>query len=89
MSRSSRRRQPNGPRFDCFEAIGRSSASASLASAGQYAVKVNLSGPVKPGTELPDEINGVPVRVEVTGVDSDALTRRPRGAPPSGGLDLN
>jgi hypothetical protein len=35
--------------------------------AGQYAVKVNLSEPVKPGTELPNEINGVPVRVEVTG----------------------
>ena len=35
--------------------------------AGQYAVKVNLSEPVEPGTELPDEINGVPLRVEVTG----------------------
>ena len=34
---------------------------------GQYAVKVNLSGPVAPGTELPTEIDGVPVRVEVTG----------------------
>ena len=34
---------------------------------GQYAVKVNLSAPVAPGTELPTEIDGVPVRVEVTG----------------------
>ena len=34
---------------------------------GQYAVKVNLSRPVAPGTELPTEIDGVPVRVEVTG----------------------
>lgn len=34
---------------------------------GNYAVKVNLSGPVAPGTELPTEIDGVPVRVEVTG----------------------
>ena len=34
---------------------------------GEYAVKVNLSGPVAPGTELPTEIDGVPVRVEVTG----------------------
>jgi hypothetical protein len=34
---------------------------------GKYAVKVNLSGPVAPGTELPTEIDGVPVRVEVTG----------------------
>jgi hypothetical protein len=34
---------------------------------GEYAVKVNLSGPVAPGTELPTEIDGVPVRVEMTG----------------------
>ena len=34
---------------------------------GEYAVKVNLSGPVRPGTELPTEIDGVAVRVEVTG----------------------
>jgi hypothetical protein len=34
---------------------------------GQYAVKVNLSQPVAPGAELPTEIDGVPVRVEVTG----------------------
>ena len=34
---------------------------------GKYAVKVNLSGPIAPGTELPTEIDGVPVRVEVTG----------------------
>jgi len=39
---------------------------------GQYAVKVNLSAPAAPGTELPSEIDGVPVRVEVTG------TIRPR-----------
>ena len=34
---------------------------------GQYAVKVNLSAPVAPGIEFPTEINGFPVRVEVTG----------------------
>jgi len=34
---------------------------------GEYAVKVNLSGPVAPGIEVPTEIDGVPVRVEVTG----------------------
>jgi hypothetical protein len=34
---------------------------------GEYAVKVNLSGPVGPGTKLPTEIDGVAVRVEVTG----------------------
>jgi hypothetical protein len=32
-----------------------------------YAVKVNLSRPVSAGSELPTEIGGVPVRVEVTG----------------------
>lgn len=35
--------------------------------AGKYAVKVNLSRPVAPGTKFPTEIDGVPVRVEVTG----------------------
>lgn len=35
--------------------------------AGEYAIKVNLSEPVGPGTELPTEIEGVRVRVEVTG----------------------
>lgn len=34
---------------------------------GEYAVKVNLSEPVQPGVELPTDIDGVPVRVEVTG----------------------
>jgi hypothetical protein len=34
---------------------------------GEYAVKVNLSEPVQPGVELPTEIDGVPVRVEITG----------------------
>jgi len=32
-----------------------------------YAVKINLSEPVAPGIQLPTEIDGVPVRVEVTG----------------------
>jgi hypothetical protein len=34
---------------------------------GEYAVKVNLSEPVVPGVELPTDIDGVPVHVEVTG----------------------
>ena len=32
-----------------------------------YAVKVNLSEPVPPGVQLPTHIDGVPVRVEITG----------------------
>jgi hypothetical protein len=34
---------------------------------GAYAVKVNLSEPPAEGTELPEEIDGVPVRIEVVG----------------------
>lgn len=37
-----------------------------------YAVKINLSQPVGSDVELPTHVNGVPVRVEVTG------TIRPR-----------
>jgi hypothetical protein len=32
-----------------------------------YAVKINLSEPLAEGTELPADIDGVPVRVEVVG----------------------
>ncbi len=35
--------------------------------AGGYAVKVNLQSPPAKGVELPSDIDGVPVRVEVTG----------------------
>ena len=35
--------------------------------AGEYAIKVNLSEPVEPGAELPTEIDGVHVQIEVTG----------------------
>jgi hypothetical protein len=33
-----------------------------------YAVKINLSEPPAPGVELPTDVDGVPVKVEVTGV---------------------
>jgi hypothetical protein len=39
---------------------------------GGYAVKLNLSKPIGPGVKFPANINGVPLRVEVTG------TIRPR-----------
>ncbi len=39
---------------------------------GGYAVKLNLSKPIEPGVEFPADIDGVPLRVEVTG------TIRPR-----------
>ncbi len=39
---------------------------------GEYAVKLNLSEPSEPGVKFPSDIDGVPLRVEVTG------TIRPR-----------
>ena len=34
---------------------------------GGFGVKVNLSEPAPPGADLPETIDGVPVRVEVIG----------------------
>jgi hypothetical protein len=34
---------------------------------GDYAVKLNLREPMPSGVELPSRIDGVPVRVEITG----------------------
>lgn len=50
-----------------FERLGKVVGVGIGRVAGEYAVKVNLSEPPKPGTALPKEINGVAVRVEVTG----------------------
>ena len=36
--------------------------------AGGYAVKINLREPMPRGAQLPGEIEGVPVTIEVTGV---------------------
>lgn len=51
-----------------FGAIGKVVGVGITRVAGEYAIKVNLSEPVGPGTELPTEIDGVRVRVEVTGI---------------------
>ena len=50
-----------------LETVNRVVAIGITRLGGEYAVKVNLSGPVAPGIEIPAEIDGVPVRVEVTG----------------------
>lgn len=50
-----------------FEKLGKVTGVGITRVRGEYAVKVNLSEPVGPGVELPTEIDGVPVRVEVTG----------------------
>jgi hypothetical protein len=55
-----------------FEQIGHVVGIGITRVAGEYAVKVNLHEPVDPDIEIPTEIDGVPVRVEVTG------TIRPR-----------
>ena len=50
-----------------FERIGKVVGVGIGRVAGEYAVKVNLSEPVKRGTKVPTRIDGVPVRVEITG----------------------
>ena len=35
---------------------------------GGYGLKVNLSEPPKPGVELPETLDGIPVRIEVVGI---------------------
>jgi hypothetical protein len=50
-----------------FESVGTVVGVGVTRIAGDYAVKINLSEPLAEGTELPTEIDGVPVRVEVVG----------------------
>jgi hypothetical protein len=51
-----------------FEAIGTVVGIGITRVRGEYAIKVNLREPVGPETELPTEIDGVALRVEITGV---------------------
>jgi hypothetical protein len=50
-----------------FEKLGKVTGVGITRVKGEYAVKVNLSEAIDPGVELPTEIDGVPVCVEVTG----------------------
>jgi hypothetical protein len=50
-----------------FQKLGKVTGVGITRVKGEYAVKVNLSEPIEPGTELPTDIDGVSVRVEVTG----------------------
>jgi hypothetical protein len=50
-----------------FQKLGKVTGVGITRVNGEYALKVNLSEPVEPGTELPTDIDGVPVRVEITG----------------------
>jgi hypothetical protein len=51
-----------------FQTIGKVVGVGITRIGGEYAVKVNLSEPLEPGIDAPAEIDGVRVRVEVTGV---------------------
>jgi len=53
--------------LQCFERLGNVVGVGITRVNGEYAVKVNLREPVGPGVELPADIDGVPVHVEVTG----------------------
>lgn len=50
-----------------FQKLGKVTGVGITRVKGEYAVKVNLSEPIEPGTELPTDIDGVFVCVEVTG----------------------
>ena len=53
--------------FERFTKLGAVAGVGITRVNGQYAVKVNLSEPLHPGIELPTEIDGVPIRVEIVG----------------------
>jgi hypothetical protein len=60
-------RAAKGAALERFRKIGNVTGVGVTRVDGDYAVKVNLSEGIAPGVEIPDEIEGVPVRVEVTG----------------------
>jgi hypothetical protein len=50
-----------------FEKLGTVTGVGITRVGGEYAVKVNLREAVVPAVEMPADIDGVPVRVEITG----------------------
>ena len=50
-----------------FEKLGSVTGVGITRVRGDYAVKLNVSEPIGPGVELPADIDGVPLKVEVTG----------------------
>lgn len=51
-----------------FEKLGKVTGVGITRVGGEYAVKVNLSEAIDPDIDVPTDIDGVPVRIEVTGV---------------------
>lgn len=53
---------------DAFRAlVGEVAVGIAPVEQGLYRLKINLTNPPAPGVSLPDEIDGVPVQVEVVG----------------------
>jgi hypothetical protein len=50
-----------------FETLGTVTGVGITRVEGEYAVKVNLSEAIDPAMEMPADIDGVPVCVEITG----------------------
>lgn len=50
-----------------FKTLGSVTGVGITRVGGEYAVKINLREPIEPGVKLPAEIDGVPLRVEITG----------------------
>ena len=53
--------------LDAFRALGQVCGVGITRKNGMYAVKVNLESEVEPSHECPQEIDGVPVVVQVVG----------------------
>jgi hypothetical protein len=50
-----------------FRKLGNVAGIGITSVRGEYALKVNLNEPFDPGVAVPDEIDGVPLRIEVIG----------------------
>lgn len=51
-----------------FEKLGKVTGVGITRVGGEYAVKVNLSEAMDPALDVPTDIDGVPVTIEVTGI---------------------
>lgn len=51
-----------------FEKLGKVTGVGITRVGGEYAVKVNMREAIDPDVEVPTDIDGVPVRIAVTGV---------------------
>jgi hypothetical protein len=59
-----------------FKRLGKVTGVGITRVGGKYAVKMNVSEPFDPAIDVPAEIDGVPLRVEVTGRVRPRANRR-------------